>query len=96
MKKYIFILAIASLSACGSPNGTINSKPENADWNDLPAILNACKGNAIVVSVGFNPANFSHCQHSLIIRDDSLNVFYEYAGTDFGVVPGDTLKKKVK
>lgn len=88
--RVLFILFITySLSSCEM---RVEMEKENDyDRTDLSSVLNICKGHAIVVSKGYNEANFEGYRHILIIRDDSLNT-YRYMGAEFQVSVGDTLK----
>lgn len=64
---------------------------DTEDKETLLSILKKCKGHAVVVAKGYNPGNFEYCRYSLIIRDDSLNL-YECVGFKYDVEAGDTLK----
>lgn len=64
---------------------------EAIDKSDLAAILNVCKGHAVVVAKGYNEGNWEGYRHSLLIKDSEDNL-YEYYGTEYQIFVGDTLK----
>lgn len=83
-KNLVWLLVFALVS-CDEP------KEKPLDKTDLAAILNVCKGHAIVIAKGYNEGNWDGYRHSLLIKD-SKGYVYEYYGTEYQISVGDTLK----
>ena len=86
--QLILLLFTAGLSSCGEEAGT---KTDLSQYTNLGAMLQRCKGHAVVKAKGFNDGAIDTRKYLIIVVDDSLNCF-EYAGAKFDIEVGDTLK----
>lgn len=82
--KILLCIIILFLTSCLDDNNKKNQ------YTDLIELIKNCKGKAIIIKKGIYPSNFENYKHSLLIRDENLNI-YEYVGIDYGFSIGDTI-----
>ena len=86
--QLLSLLLIVTMSSCGEEMGT---KTDMNQHVNLGALLQKCKGHAVVKAVGFNDGNLDSRKYLIVIVDDLSNCF-EYVGAKYDVEVGDTLK----
>ena len=86
--QLLSLLIIVAISSCGEEMGTRTNMNQ---YTNLGALLQKCKGHAVVKAVGFNDGNLDSHKYLMVIVDDSSN-YFEYVGANYDVEVGDTLK----